>query len=125
MDENEHPKGALFFMLVYLVLLALLYLQSSWKGNLLWVGIGGSILFVSAMLYFLNIALTLVASRKPAPEVPAFAEALSGPEHAPALLDRWRPWLALAVVLIAIAYGPNLLRLATTAPLNAPGLRVW
>ena len=25
MDENEHPRGALFLMLVYLVLLALLW----------------------------------------------------------------------------------------------------
>ena len=53
------------------------------------------------------------------------AEALSGPEHAPAILDRWRPWLALAAALIAIAYGPMLLRLATTTPLTTPGLRVW
>jgi cytochrome c oxidase subunit I len=66
-----------------------------------------------------------VASRKPAPAMPAFAEALSGPEHAPAILDRWRPWLALAAVLIVIAYGPNLVRLAATTSFNAPGFRVW
>ena len=50
------------------------------------------------MLYFANMVLTVVASRTPtAVEVP-FAEALSGLEHAPAILDRWRPWLALAVL---------------------------
>jgi hypothetical protein len=57
--------------------------------------------------------------------MPHFAEALSGPEHAPLILDRWRPWLVLAAVLIAIAYGPNLVRLAATTPLITPGLRVW
>jgi heme/copper-type cytochrome/quinol oxidase subunit 1 len=31
----------------------------------------------------------------------------------------------LAAVLIAIAYGPTLLRVATTTPLITPGLRVW
>jgi hypothetical protein len=36
-----------------------------------------------------------------------------------------RPWLALAVVLIVIAYGPTLARLVVTTPLNAPGFRVW
>jgi hypothetical protein len=30
-----------------------------------------------------------------------------------------------AFVLIAVAYGPTLLRLALTTPFNAPGLRVW
>ena len=101
------------------------YLQPEWKAALPLVGVGGTILFVSGMLYFLNLVLTLAASRGPAPAVPEFAEALSGPEHAPAILDRWRPWLALTVVLILIAYGPTLVRLVATTPFNAPGLRVW
>lgn len=101
------------------------YLQPSWEKVLPLVGIGGTILSVSALLYFLNLVLTLVASRQPAPAAPEFAQALSGPEHAPAILDRWRPWLALAVVLILIAYGPTLVRLAVTTPLSTPGLRVW
>jgi cytochrome c oxidase subunit 1 len=89
------------------------------------VGIAGTALFVSALLYFLNMALTVVRSQTPAPAMPGFAEALSGPEHAPAFLDRWRPWLALAVILIAVAYGPSLVRLAATASLTSPGFRVW
>ncbi|MBI2544414.1 MAG: cbb3-type cytochrome c oxidase subunit I, partial [Candidatus Rokubacteria bacterium] len=101
------------------------YLQPSWEKVLPLVGIGGTILSVSALLYFLNLVLTLVASRQPAPAAPEFAQALSGPEHAPAILDRWRPWLALAVVLILIAYGPTLVRLAVTTPRSTPGLRVW
>jgi cytochrome c oxidase subunit 1 len=101
------------------------YFLPEWKHVMPLVGVGGTILFVSSLLYFLNIVLTLVASRGPAPAVPEFAEALSGPDHAPAVLDRWRPWIVLAFVLIAIAYGPTLLRLATTTPLTTPGLRVW
>jgi cytochrome c oxidase subunit I len=101
------------------------YMQPEWKALLPLVGIGGSILFASSMLYFLNLILTLTASRAPAPAVPEFAEALSGADHAPAILDRWRPWLALAVLLIAIAYGPTLVRLAATTPLDVPGMRVW
>ena len=77
------------------------------------------------MLYFLNLILTLTVSRAPAPAVPEFAEALSGADHAPAILDRWRPWLALAVLLIAVAYGPTLVRLAATTPLDVAGMRVW
>ncbi len=101
------------------------YLQSEWRSSLSLVGIGGTILFVSAMLYFANMLLTAVASReRVAFEVP-FAEALSGPEQAPAILDRWRPWLTLALVMIVIAYGPTLVRLVAVTPFDAPGWRVW
>jgi cytochrome c oxidase subunit 1 len=101
------------------------YLQAAWGSVLPLVGIGGAILFLSALFYFANIVLTLAASREPAAGIPEFAEALSGPEHAPAILDRWQPWLALTAVLIAIAYGPILMRLLAGTPFNAPGLRVW
>jgi cytochrome c oxidase subunit 1 len=101
------------------------YLRPEWDRDLMWVGIGGSGLFLSALLYFLNIVGTLVWSRGPAPEMPRFAEALSGPDHAPIILDRWRPWLVLAAVLILIAYGPSLAHLIATTPLTTPGFRVW
>jgi cytochrome c oxidase subunit 1 len=101
------------------------YLQPAWGSSLHLVGIGGAILFLSALLYFANILLTLAASREPASEMPEFAEAISGPEHAPAVLDSWRPWLALTAALIAIAYGPIMVRLLATTPFNAAGLRVW
>jgi cytochrome c oxidase subunit 1 len=101
------------------------YLQPEWKVVMPLVGIGGTILFLSSLLYFVNIVLTLVASRAPAAPMPEFAEALSGPDHAPAVLDRWRPWLVVAGVLILVAYGPTLVRLAVTTPLITPGQRVW
>lgn len=101
------------------------YLRPEWATQLSWVGIGGTLLFASALLFFLNLALTLAASRAPAPAVPAFAEALSGPERLPAFLDSWRPWLLAAAVLILLAYGPSMASLLTTSALNAPGHRVW
>jgi len=101
------------------------YLRDAWRQDLFWVGVGGSFLFLSALLYFLNIALTCLASREPAPEAPRFAEPLSGPDHAPLILDRWRPWLAVAAFLIVVAYGPSLARLVVTTPFTTPGLRVW
>ncbi len=101
------------------------YVMPEWKAVLPLAGIGGTVLFVSALLYFLNLVLTLAVSRQPAPAPPEFAEALSGPDHAPAILDRWRPWLVLAFVLIVVAYGPVLVQLAISTPFNSPGLRVW
>ena len=101
------------------------YLQPEWTALLPLVGIGGVLLFASALLYFATIALTVLASRREPQPVLEFAQALSGADHAPAFLDRWRPWLALTALLIIVAYGPTLLRLVATTPLSSPGFRVW
>jgi cytochrome c oxidase subunit 1 len=54
-----------------------------------------------------------------------FSEAQAGPEHAPAMLDRWGIWVVVAVALVLVAYGPTLLDLLATNGLNTPGRRVW
>ena len=101
------------------------YMQADWKTLLPLVGIGGAIMFLSMLLYFLNMVLTVTVSRRGEQPVPQFAEALSGPDHTPAFVDRWRPWLVLAGLLIVVAYGPTLVRLVASTPLNTPGMRVW
>jgi len=101
------------------------YMQPQWKTLLPLVGIGGAILFLSALLFFLNMVLTATVARRAPQPVPEFADTVSGPDHAPAFVDRWQPWLATAIILIVIAYGPTLVRLAVTTPLTTPGLRVW
>ena len=100
-------------------------MQADWKTLLPLVGIGGAIMFVSMLLYFLNMVLTVTMSRRGEQPVPQFAEALSGADHTPAFVDRWRPWLVLAGLLIVVAYGPTLVRLVASTPLNTPGMRVW
>jgi cytochrome c oxidase subunit 1 len=92
---------------------------------MLLVGIGGSVMFISALIFFLNVVLTWGASRHPAPEAPAFAEALSGAEEAPIWLDRLRPWLVLSAILILVAYGPILIDMVGHGLIHVRGFRVW
>jgi cytochrome c oxidase subunit I len=101
------------------------YFQPEWKALLLWVGIGGTVLFISGVLYLLNLALTATVSRAPAAAVPEFAQASAPAVEGPAILNRLRPWVVMAVIFIVVAYGPTLARLIATSRLNAPGFRVW
>ncbi len=104
---------------------AYLPLRPDWEALLPLVGTGGVILFLSGLFFFVNMVLTVLASRQPARvEVPV-AEALHGPETGPAVLDRWRPWLGVALALIILAYGPVLGMLAASAAFSVPGMRVW
>jgi cytochrome c oxidase subunit I len=102
------------------------YLQPEWQALLPFVLAGGLIMFASAILFFLNIVLTVAAGKRVegGQEIP-FASAVSGPEDVPALLDRFVPWIICALVLIVINYGPTLYQLVSTLRLNAPGMSPW
>jgi cytochrome c oxidase subunit 1 len=104
---------------------AVAYAQPEWSRALPLVGIGGAILFVSSLLYFVNmIATAWLARRAPAPEV-LFAEAVAGASEAPAVLERWGVWIPLAVVLVLLAYGPPIAVLLSHLELQSPGFKVW
>ncbi len=105
-------------------------MTASWPGGgfhtaMLLVGIGGAIMGVSAVLFFANVIGSLLTRQDSAQdmEIP-FAEALSGPENAPAGLDRWRPWVGGAILLILISYGPVLIDIWQHSAFNAPGILI-
>ena len=100
---------------------------AEWQALLPLVAIGGTILAISGVLYITICVMTPLLGKRVATAPPEleFSEAQAGPEHAPALLDRWRPWVMLAIALVIVAYGPTLLEQAMTNGLTAPGRRVW
>ena len=101
-------------------------------GNPLWVtpeaitAIGGSIMFVGAILYFWSILATLLGKVKSAQlvEMPV-AEPERPSKFTPAWLDTWRIWIILALVLVVISYGPMLVTFFANINLTSPGFRVW
>jgi cytochrome c oxidase subunit 1 len=101
------------------------YIQPEWRALMPLVGIGGTLMFVSAVLYFLNLLLTWMVSREPAPAPVEFTDAVSGPEAAPVFLDRLRPWWLLSALFILIAYAPTLMHMILESSAHMPGFRVW
>ena len=88
----------------------------AWHLGGILTGIGGTIMFVGVMLFFLVIGMTIVAGRpSAAPTDVPVSETLTAPARTgwEPWLDRIGWWVVAAVVLIAIAYGPFL---ATYSP---------
>jgi cytochrome c oxidase subunit 1 len=99
------------------------YGTSEWRIPQLMVGIGGMVLFVSAVLFFVQIVMTLRSKQRAEVEMP-IAEALH-PEPTPNWLNNWKPWLAGTAGLIVVAYGPVLIQLIGGLASNAPGFQLW
>ncbi|MGD2101981.1 MAG: b(o/a)3-type cytochrome-c oxidase subunit 1 [Acidimicrobiia bacterium] len=100
------------------------YVPEEWSGHLLRVSIGGAILFVAVIMYVWIMFKTATGEKadpEDVPEVP-IAESLRDPQQTPAWLDSFKPWLIGAVVLILVAYGPQLIEQISNISLNAPGL---
>jgi cytochrome c oxidase subunit 1 len=100
-----------------------LYYNPDWNVPLLFVGIGGIILFISYVLFFTVVLVTAFASKKlPEAEIPQMpvAEAAARAETGPMWLSRWKPWLSVTVLLILLAYGPILFETIRTAEASSP-----
>jgi len=100
-----------------------LYTPDEWNGHLLRVSIGGVILFVSVVLYLVVMYKTVRQPAADAADVPEppIAESIRDPQLTPVWLDRFKPWLIVAGVLLVLAYGPQLVDQIMNMDLNSPG----
>ncbi len=82
---------------------------------------GGVLLFVSALLFLMNVGLTAM-NNKPARNLDsALPPALSGPDQSPTVLDNLKLWALIAVVLVILAYSLPLYSIVQGAGLYPAG----
>ncbi len=100
-----------------------LYVPDEWKGHLLRASIGGAVLLVSATIYVYGMAKTMLGPKVDPSEIPEMpiAESLRSAQLTPEWLDRFKPWLIFAGLLLVVAYGPQLVDQILNMNLNAPG----
>jgi len=102
------------------------YVLPEWLTAFNWMALGGAILTVSGVLFFTVLIMTALRGQPAAEgevDVP-LAEPLED-EAVPTYLDRFRPWVIGAAVLVLLAYGPAVVQLVSVANPVSPGFRPY
>ncbi|HEX6132448.1 MAG TPA: cbb3-type cytochrome c oxidase subunit I [Longimicrobiales bacterium] len=87
------------------------YSSEAWRLPGILTGIGGTLMFIGVMLFFIVIGLTMAFGRRTgAPRDIPVSQTLTAPARQgwELALDRLGLWVVAAIVLILIAYGPFL-----------------
>ena len=102
------------------------YSLPSWQIPQILTAIGGTILFIASILYFISILGTIFSkNRGVGEEIIPIAEAEVAPSHTPAWLDAWKTWIALSIILVIIGYGPVLIQMFMNINLYSPGFKLY
>jgi cytochrome c oxidase subunit 1 len=125
MSNGLHILGLNFGMPRRTMISAAQYVGVDWQPLLIESAIGGIILGISGLLFYAVMIGTVLSKKKLTEpiEMPV-AEPLDD-TPVPVWLDNWKPWLALGIVLILVAYGPVLYYLFTNLNATSPGFKVW
>lgn len=102
------------------------YKRPEWNPFLVEIAVGGTILFIAYLLYFVVMLGTVFAGKRlEQPIEMPVAEAMQDPQLTPGWLDAWRPWLAGTIILLIIAYGPALYEMLVNGQKIIQGFKVW
>jgi len=102
------------------------YAEGQWELAGILTGVGGTLMFVSAVMFFLVLAGTvLLGEKKEHADIP-FTETLREPAKTgwEPKMDKFRYWVTAAIILILIAYGPWLIQYMPPR-LNVPGFTAF
>lgn len=98
------------------------YSEPSWRIAGIITAVGGLLMVIGALLFFLVIGFTILFSEREEPAEMPFAETIQAPAKAgwEVSLDHLRYWIAIAAVLIVVMYGPFIAMHIPPAPVGAP-----
>ncbi|SEA63139.1 cytochrome c oxidase subunit 1 [Thalassobacillus cyri] len=92
---------------------------AEWIGYQYGQAIGGSILFIGILIMLYNFFYMTFKAPKGVEEFP-IAEAPTGTEPTPIVLENWRLWIGITVVLIAFAYTIPFVDIIQNSPPGSP-----
>src|SRR5690606_24557072 len=96
------------------------YVLPEWLTAFNWMAFGGAILTISGLLFFTVLIMTAWRGQPAQQDQVPLAEPLHE-ENIPWYLDRFRPWVIGAAVLVLMAYGPALVQLISITNPASPG----
>ena len=87
------------------------YGLAAWKIPGIMTGVGGSLMFVSAMLFFFILVMTIVAGKKTSQRDLPFTATVQAPSTIgwQPRLDRLSYWVLASVIMVVAVYGPFIL----------------
>jgi len=88
------------------------YDMASWKIPGIMAGVGGTLMFVSAMLFFLILLMTIFAGKRTTVGDIPFTATVQSPSTVgwQPRLDRLSYWVLASLILVVAVYGPFLLQ---------------
>lgn len=96
----------------------------SWMPDMNAAAVGGTILFISIIMFVAVAVGTLFTQKEQFPEV-VFAEVEPAAQPTPAILDGMGRWAVIAIVLAVLAYVGPIRELLAQHVYGAPGMRTW
>jgi cytochrome c oxidase subunit 1 len=94
------------------------YIEEGWESGNVLTGLGGTLMFISGILFFAVMIGTLLSKKQESGEefeMPV-SETVHTEKDSPGILDRLGLWMIAAVILVLIAYIPVLLFTEWTFP---------
>jgi len=99
-------------------------IAQSWMPEMNAAAVGGTVLFISILMFVAVAVGTLFTEKVEYPEV-AFAEVEPAAQPTPAILDGMWRWAVIALVLAVLAYVGPMHELLEHHVYGAPGMRTW
>ncbi|GEL77554.1 b(o/a)3-type cytochrome-c oxidase subunit 1 [Tenuibacillus multivorans] len=97
---------------------------SAWGPYETAMAIGGSLLFISLVLYLILMINLAFFAPKGQEEFPVGVEADQSLKH-PAILENWKVWVGIAFALILFAYTIPVIDIIQNAPPGSKGFKFW